>query len=75
MLHCTISNYLLHTVSRFIKVRAVFDFDAAQPGDLSFKNRDIIITDGASYSGDGWVTGTCNGQTGLFPSNYTERVD
>eukprot|EP00611_Tribonema_gayanum_P020880 TRINITY_DN3901_c0_g1_i1.p1 TRINITY_DN3901_c0_g1~~TRINITY_DN3901_c0_g1_i1.p1 ORF type:complete len:386 (-),score=91.32 TRINITY_DN3901_c0_g1_i1:129-1286(-) len=59
----------------FIRVRALFDFEAAQPGDLNFKAGDIIITESAQWGMDGWVNGICNGQTGQFPSNYTERID
>ena len=55
-----------------VRVRALYDYDAAQPGDLSFRVGDMIITDGGAFSGDGWVSGTCHGSTGIFPANYTE---
>ncbi|KAG5187238.1 hypothetical protein JKP88DRAFT_347993 [Tribonema minus] len=59
----------------YMRVRALYDFEAAEEGDLNFKANDIIVTDASRWSADGWVTGTCNGQTGQFPSNYTERID
>lgn len=55
-----------------IRIRALYDYDATQDGDLSFRAGDMIIADGASFSGDGWVSGECNGSTGIFPANYTE---
>lgn len=55
-----------------IRVRALYDYEATQDGDLSFVAGDIIVTDGSTFSGDGWVSGTCHGETGIFPANYTE---
>lgn len=55
-----------------VRVRALYDYDATQDGDLSFVAGDMIITDGGAFSGDGWVSGTCHGNTGIFPANYTE---
>ncbi|CAM9356855.1 unnamed protein product [Pylaiella littoralis] len=55
-----------------VRVRALYDYDATQDGDLSFVAGDMIVTDGGAFSGDGWVSGTCHGDTGIFPANYTE---
>ncbi|CAM9280404.1 unnamed protein product [Ectocarpus sp. 6 AP-2014] len=55
-----------------VRVRALYDYEATQEGDLSFGLGDMIITDGGAFSGDGWVSGTCHGNTGIFPANYTE---
>ncbi|CAB1097571.1 unnamed protein product [Ectocarpus sp. CCAP 1310/34] len=55
-----------------VRVRALYDYEATQEGDLSFGVGDMIITDGGAFSGDGWVSGTCHGNTGIFPANYTE---
>lgn len=55
-----------------IRIRALYDYDATQDGDLSFRAGDMIIADGASFSGDGWVSGECEGNIGIFPANYTE---
>ena len=55
-----------------VRVRALYDYEATQDGDLSFAAGDMIITDGGAFSGDGWVSGTCHGNTGIFPANYTE---
>jgi hypothetical protein len=50
---------------------ALYEFSAAQPGDVSFKVGDIIsVTQG---EGD-WWTGTVNGQSGTFPANYVEKI-
>eukprot|EP00903_Cladosiphon_okamuranus_P006178 g6075.t1 len=55
-----------------VRVRALYDYEATQDGDLSFTAGDMIVTDGGAFSGDGWVSGTCHGSTGIFPANYTE---
>lgn len=55
-----------------VRVRALYDYEATQDGDLSFRAGDIIVTDGGAFSGDGWVSGECDGRTGIFPANYTE---
>jgi len=50
------------------KVRALYDFDAGSPGELSFKTGDelVIITD----PGEGWLMAGKGGQQGLVPGNY-----
>lgn len=55
-----------------VRVRALYDYDATQDGDLSFSAGDMIVADGSAFSGDGWVSGECHGRTGIFPANYTE---
>lgn len=55
-----------------VHVRALYDYEATQDGDLSFQAGDIIVADKTACSGDGWVSGECRGQTGIFPANYTE---
>lgn len=55
-----------------VRVRALYDYQATESGDLSFNAGDMIITDAGAFSGDGWVSGDCCGKTGIFPANYTE---
>jgi hypothetical protein len=59
---------------RQIAVRALFDYEATEEGDLSFSIDDIIFTDKSTWAADGWLEGTFNGMRGMFPSNYTEPV-
>ncbi|KAL3902182.1 MAG: hypothetical protein SGCHY_000033 [Lobulomycetales sp.] len=49
---------------------ALYDFQAQQAGDLSFKKGDIILLD--KTEGD-WWSGRCKADTGIFPANYVER--
>lgn len=51
---------------------ALFTFDADQPGDLGFKKGDIITVTKKTEKAEDWWTGTINGKTGIFPSNYVE---
>ena len=57
-----------------MEVVGTFDFAADQPGDLSFKAGDVILTDAAAFAAAGdsgsWVSGELNGKQGSFPSNY-----
>lgn len=61
-----------------IRVKALYDFDAVQAGDLAFKMGDIILTDEAAFraagSAGGWITGDCHGASGVFPSNYVQPI-
>ena len=55
--------------------RALYDFDASNKGELSFKEHEIIKvvrTKTPSGVDDGWWEGVMDGTTGLFPSNYVE---
>ncbi|KAJ1966569.1 Protein BZZ1 [Dispira parvispora] len=52
-----------------MQVKALFDFDARDMSELSFKADDIItVTNQRSH--EGWMEGSLRGKTGQFPSNY-----
>ncbi|KAF7306585.1 Ysc84 domain-containing protein [Mycena indigotica] len=51
---------------------ALYDFQAVQPGDLSFSKGDIIVVTKRSNSTDDWWTGTLNGEKGIFPANFVD---
>ena len=57
------------TVSR---VRALFDFQPTEPGELQFKKGDIIAVLESVYKD--WWKGSLRGQTGIFPLNYVEKL-
>lgn len=46
---------------------ALYNYDATEADELSFKIGDVIFI--TRKDDPGWWTGTCNGKTGLFPSN------
>ncbi|KAI9493655.1 hypothetical protein BDB00DRAFT_821999 [Zychaea mexicana] len=51
---------------------ALYPFDGPNPQDLSFNQGDIIRVH--EKVNNDWWRGSCNGKTGLFPSNYvTEK--
>ena len=52
------------------QVIAEYDYTANEAGELSFKEGDIITVTAQHPSG--WWTGTLNGSTGTFPSNFTK---
>ncbi|KAF8339563.1 SH3 domain-containing protein [Cantharellus anzutake] len=54
------------------RVRALYHYD--NPGDLCFKAGDIVELTPRPDDNDDWWTGSLNGQTGLFPSNYVEKM-
>eukprot|EP01108_Squamamoeba_japonica_P007682 TRINITY_DN653_c0_g1_i1.p2 TRINITY_DN653_c0_g1~~TRINITY_DN653_c0_g1_i1.p2 ORF type:complete len:308 (-),score=75.23 TRINITY_DN653_c0_g1_i1:14-937(-) len=56
------------------KVRALYDCEADEPGDLAFKVGDTITVLSKDTT-SGWWTGTCGGQTGIFPSCYVVRLE
>ncbi|KAI0682935.1 hypothetical protein BC835DRAFT_1397597 [Cytidiella melzeri] len=53
---------------------ALFDFNAVQPGDLSFSKGQIITVTEMSKTTDTWWTGKVDGRTGIFPANFVEVV-
>ncbi|KAJ4407958.1 ESCRT-0 subunit protein hse1 [Didymella pomorum] len=57
------------TVSR---VRALYDFQPSEPGELQFKKGDIIAVLESVYKD--WWKGSLRGQTGIFPLNYVEKL-
>jgi len=54
------------------QARALYDYEAAQDGDLAFHEGDIINLIDTSDP-DGWWVGELNGVQGNFPSNFVER--
>lgn len=57
------------TVSR---VRALFDFQPSEAGELQFRKGDIIAVMESVYKD--WWKGSLRGQTGIFPLNYVEKL-
>jgi len=57
------------TVSR---VRALFDFQATDPDELTFRKGDVIAVLESVYKD--WWKGLLRGKTGIFPLNYVEKL-
>lgn len=55
-----------------IKVQAMYDYNAINPDELSFKKSDIIII--LNKDDDNWWKGSLNGQQGILPSNYVQSL-
>ncbi|CAA7259976.1 unnamed protein product [Cyclocybe aegerita] len=51
---------------------ALYDFNAVESGDLSFRKGDVIVVTKKSDSVDDWWTGKANGRQGIFPANFIE---
>ncbi len=58
------------TVSR---VRALFDFQPSELGELMFRKGDVIAVLESVYKD--WWKGSLRGQTGIFPLNYVEKLN
>ncbi len=53
--------------------RALYDFDAENPGELSFKEGDLILL--KSQIDENWFDGMVDGRSGYFPVTYVEIVN
>jgi signal transducing adaptor molecule len=53
-------------------VRALFDFQPSEPGELQFRKGDVIAVLESVYKD--WWKGSLRGQTGIFPLNYVEKL-
>lgn len=58
------------TGKRKIMVRAKYDFEAQDAGELSIKRGEVITV--LDNSDQNWWTGRCQGKEGLFPAPYVE---
>ena len=54
-------------------VKALWDLNAPEEADLSFRKGDLILILGKEFKD--WWKGSLEGQTGLVPANYVERCD
>jgi signal transducing adaptor molecule len=57
------------TVSR---VRALYDFNPTETGELQFRKGDVISVLASAYKD--WWKGSLHGQVGIFPLNYVEKL-
>lgn len=55
---------------KITKVRALYDFNATEDGELAFRKGDIIIVVETLYKD--WWRGCLRGKEGIFPVNYVE---
>ncbi|XP_023647726.1 growth factor receptor-bound protein 2a isoform X2 [Paramormyrops kingsleyae] len=60
-------------VSQRSYVKALFDFDPQEEGELGFRRGDFIQV--LDNSDPNWWKGACHGLTGMFPRNYVTPVN
>ncbi|KMP01171.1 class E vacuolar protein-sorting machinery protein hse1 [Coccidioides immitis RMSCC 2394] len=60
------------TAATISRVRALYDFQPSEPGELQFRKGDIIAVLESVYKD--WWKGSLRGQVGIFPLNYVEKL-
>ncbi|WBW72110.1 ESCRT 0 complex subunit, sorting receptor for ubiquitinated membrane protein, Hse1 [Schizosaccharomyces osmophilus] len=60
------------SASSISRVRALYDFAASEPGELSFQKGDVILVLESVFKD--WWKGSCKNKVGIFPVNYVERI-
>ncbi|KAI9247642.1 hypothetical protein BY458DRAFT_527114 [Sporodiniella umbellata] len=58
--------------SQISRVRALYDFQPTEQGELGFEKGDIIRVIESVYRD--WWKGELRGRTGIFPVNYVEKI-
>ena len=53
-------------------MRALYDFEPTESGELGFQKDDIIVVLATSYQD--WWKGELYGRQGIFPVNYVEEI-
>lgn len=54
-------------------VRALYNYDATEDSELSFKANEKLVV--IQKDDSGWWQGELNGRVGMFPSNFVEIID
>ncbi|GAA94771.1 uncharacterized protein L969DRAFT_97264 [Mixia osmundae IAM 14324] len=54
------------------RVRALYDFEPAQEGEMALKKGDIVRVLDSNY--EEWWKGECRGRIGIFPISYVESL-
>ncbi|KAG0370233.1 ESCRT-0 subunit protein hse1, partial [Gamsiella multidivaricata] len=54
------------------RVRALYDFEPTESGELGFQKDDVIVVLATSYQD--WWKGELYGRQGIFPVNYVEEI-
>lgn len=52
--------------------KALYDFESENSQELDFSEGDIIQVE--EQIDENWLSGTINGKTGMFPTNYVEKM-
>jgi signal transducing adaptor molecule len=60
------------TAATINRVRALYDFQPTEAGELAFRKGDVIAVLESVYKD--WWKGSLRGQTGIFPLNYVEKL-
>ena len=58
---------------KYKKAVALYDFEAENPSELSFKEGDTLTIKNQPY--EGWFMAELRGESGLIPENYIQKTD
>lgn len=52
---------------------AIYSYQTSESGDLAFNQGDVILV--TKMEGDWWTGSIGTDRTGIFPSNYVQKID
>jgi hypothetical protein len=58
-----------------VRAEALYDYEAQQVDELSFRARDVLVVDSQTEPGHGWWTASAHGVSGMIPAEFVTVLE